>query len=221
MAAKTKWIAFLDSDDQWLANSLELRFAAANQHRVNVVHSYANVIDDNGRQFVKGVPTMHGWIYREVLTRSGPMFQALLVSKDALERISGLDERIVAMQEWDTAIRLAKYYQFAFVPLPTFIWDCRANDTISKDRLRDAKGYQQVVQKHFWPMLKCSGPAAICGHYQKLVKRYRWAGAQSAAFKCLFYSRLWAIPGLAWGLLSSPEGTRESPLDGPPDRLQL
>jgi len=200
-AAKTKWVAFLDSDDRWLPSSLDLRLAAAEQHKVEVVHSYAYVLDDDGNQSLKGVPTMHGWIYREVLSRSGPVFQALLVSRDALKRIDGLDENIVAMQEWDTAIRLAKLYEFAFVPVPTFIWDCRGNDTITKDRPRDAKGYEQVVRKHFWSILRYAGPDAICGHYRKLLKRYQWADAKSAALKYSLYSRIWAVPGAAGKLL--------------------
>ena len=72
------------------------------------------------------------------MQKPGPTFPSLLVSKEALVRIGYLDETIVAYQEWDTAIRLARYYEFAFVPEPTFVYDCRQSDTISKDSLREA-----------------------------------------------------------------------------------
>jgi len=171
-AANTKWLAFLDSDDRWLPNSLELRLDAAQKYNAEVVHSDGYMIDDQGRQSLYGVAAVHGWIYRDVLNQRGPMFQGLLVSKNALEKINGLDERIVAMQEWDTAIRLAKNFEFAFVPVPTFVWDCRGEDRITRDRLRDIRGYEQVVRKNVLSMLKCSGPATVCRHYRNLANRY-------------------------------------------------
>lgn len=190
-AARTKWVAFLDSDDLWLPNSLELRLRAANDYAMEVVHSGAYMIDEDGKRSVYELPALHGWIYRDILRGPGPMFQGLLVSADALRRIGGLDERVVAMQEWDTAIRLSKHYEFAYVPVPTYIWDCRCQNTITKDALRDAKGYEQVVHKHFSSILRHAGLAAISVHFGTLARRYYRAGAKTAAYRNFFYSLLW------------------------------
>ena len=125
-AAKGEWIAFLDSDDQWFSESLEVRLQLAMEKRLHVVHSECSVLRSEStepRRF--GIPRMQGQVYKELLRRPGPMFQGLLVSKEALTRINLLDETIVSYQEWDTAIRLAKYYDFGFVAEPTFLYDCR------------------------------------------------------------------------------------------------
>jgi len=185
-AAKGEWIAFLDSDDQWFSDSLEVRLQLAMKKRLRVVHSECSVLrpeDTESRQF--GVPRMQGKVYKELLRRPGPMFQGLLVSKEALSRIGPLDETIVSYQEWDTAIRLAKYYDFGFVPEPTFLYDCRHADTISKDSLREAKGYEQVFTKHRWPILRHLGPKALAGHYQTAAHLYSRAEDEGDVRRCL------------------------------------
>lgn len=191
--ARTPWIAFLDSDDEWLPQSLDLRLAAARKNGLDVIHSDAYVIRENGERSLYGVPAMNGWIYTELLKENGPMFPSLLVAKAAFEKIGGLDERIVAMQEWETAIRLAKYYRFGFVTAPTFTWDCRGTDTITKNRFRDALGYEQVVRKHCFSMLRYAGPDALFRHYQTLRKRYSEVGARSDALRSNLHAMLWQL----------------------------
>jgi glycosyltransferase involved in cell wall biosynthesis len=139
-AALGAWIAFLDSDDTWISNSLELRVAAARSRDVHVVHSGGFVVPfDGGERETLEIPALSGNVYRQLLRGAGPMFQGLLISAKALRAVNGLDEAIVAYQEWDTAIRLAKRFKFAFVREPTFIYDCRGTDTMSKDLLRAAR----------------------------------------------------------------------------------
>jgi len=127
---------------------------------------------------------MQGQVYTELLQRSGPMFQALLVSRDALTAINYLDESIVAYQEWDTAIRLARHCSFEFVTEPTFIYDCRHASTISKDRLREALGYQQIVDKHRWPILRYLGPKVLAHHYEQAAFFYHKAKDEKRAKRC-------------------------------------
>jgi glycosyltransferase involved in cell wall biosynthesis len=191
--ARTRWITFLDSDDEWLPQSLDLRLDAAHKNGLDVIHSDAYVIRENGERSLYGVPAMNGWIYTDLLKGNGPMFPSLLVAKEAFNKIGGLDERIVAMQEWETAIRLAKYNRFGFVTAPTFTWDCRGADTITKDRRRDAMGYEQVVRKHFFSMLRYAGPDALFRHYRTLSKRYLEAGARSDAFRSNVHAKLWHL----------------------------
>jgi glycosyltransferase involved in cell wall biosynthesis len=187
-----EWIAFLDSDDTWLPNSLAIRMEIAERRHVQVVHSPGFVVRFEGseRQTFE-VPTLCGDVFRDVLKGASPLFQALLVSAEALGQIGGLDEGIVAYQEWETAIRLAKYFEFGFALEPTFVYDCRGTDNISKDLLRGAEGYEQILKKHLSAIILHTGPRSVSQHYARLSSEYRTAGDQRASRRCGYISYLW------------------------------
>src|SRR5262249_21906221 len=112
--ARGRWLTFLDSDDRLLRKSLELRLEVATIESVEVVHSDGYVLGKGATRRRFDVPNLRGSIYRDLLAGPGPMFQGMLISAHSFEAIGGLDERVVAYQEWDTAIRLAKICSFGF-----------------------------------------------------------------------------------------------------------
>jgi len=183
-AAKGDWISFLDSDDQWLPHSLEIRMKMAKIQGVKVVHSVYYIIREDGNKKLCTIRPLKGWVYREVLSKPGPTFQSLLVAKEAIERIGYLDERLQSWQEWDTSIRLARYFPFGFVTEPTFIYDCRNMDRISTNMLQDAFGYEYIVKKYFFEILFHNGPRSLSCHYRFVAKRYLETDAQVAMKRC-------------------------------------
>jgi len=184
-AAAGKWIAFLDSDDEWLHDSLASRLQVADKDNVQVIHSECDIIKDGDAQPRRyGLPALEGCVYKSLLQKPGTLFPSLLVSKECFERIGRLDENIVSYQEWDTSIRLAKYYRFGFVSEPTFIYDCRPGDSISKDLLREAQGYEQVFTKHYWSVLRQQGPKTLVEHYQKAAYLYAQANDRCNTRRC-------------------------------------
>ncbi|HOX06161.1 MAG TPA: glycosyltransferase [Planctomycetota bacterium] len=202
-ASRGPWIAFLDSDDWWEPDSLELRLAEARNRGVQVVHSDCFVLGPDGSRKRYGVPAVQGDVHRQLLIHPGPMFPALLVTRRALDRVGGLDESLPAYQEWDTAIRLARHFEFGFVDAPTFVYDCSGREAISRDTLRAAAGHERVVRKHAFDMLRQAGGGALAGH-SWLEAGWYWRGARRwAALRCLLRGALaWPFrPQAAWRLL--------------------
>jgi glycosyltransferase involved in cell wall biosynthesis len=170
--ANGDWITFLDSDDYLQPKSLESRLHLALKDALKVVHAECYVINSDNQLRLFGVPPMEGNVYIELLTNPGPVFPGLFVAKDALEKINYLDDNIIAYQEWDTSIRLAKLYPFGFVKNPVFTYDCRGQDTISKDTIRGANGYKQVIEKHWNEIINLAGPLVLSKHLLNLRNLY-------------------------------------------------
>jgi hypothetical protein len=80
-----------------------------------------------------------------------------------------LDENIISYQEWDTSIRLAKRYEFGFVKEPTFLYYRHKDETISANPMRNACGYEQVVQKHLIDIRGLLGSKAVARHDLKIA----------------------------------------------------
>jgi glycosyltransferase involved in cell wall biosynthesis len=203
-ASQSQWIAFLDSDDEWLPDSLALRLQLAASVKVQVVHSECYILKPDEPETVRtealptagklermGLHPFQGQIYKELLRQPSPMFQGLLVTKEALTRIHYLDESIRSYQEWDTVIRLAKYYKFAFVTEPTFIYNCRNPSSISGSLIGRAIGYRQVFTKYEWSILRHLGPRTLSFHYETAGYFFRYAGDEIQARRCLVRAFLW------------------------------
>jgi glycosyltransferase involved in cell wall biosynthesis len=126
--AKGEWIAFLDSDDEWLSQKIKQQVEILEKNTFNqylTIHSNAilfnhikNIKHETKLEISGGKKED---IHKEFLKKGSILFPAILTSKKALEQINYLDEKIPSYQEWDTAIRLSKICDFIFMKEPTFI----------------------------------------------------------------------------------------------------
>ncbi len=188
-AARGEWIAFLDSDDVYYRESIELRLDAARRADLQVVHSACDAVGPDGKTPFP-VPPVQGNVYRSLLTAPAPMFQGLIVKRDLLHRIGLLDEAVPAYQEWDTSIRLAAIASFGFVETPTFLYDLRTRGAISRDSRRAADGYEHVVSAHWGEVLRVAGLRVLASHYRIVAEIRIQAGDRRGAYRCAVLSQL-------------------------------
>lgn len=206
--AKGEWIAFQDSDDEWLPEKLEKQIEALKHNDyapLTVVHTdcwrYDSVL---GTKKVWNIwPPVEGAnAYRRLLLHSGSMLQGILTSKEALIKIGLLDEACPSYQEWDTSIRLAKMCRFIHIREPLFIYHLHSAETISKDKKKDIYGYQYVVDKFRDEILLHVGSDTLNDHLiSNARKSIKW-GYFSDAVKILnkyevLSLRIWLLIFLA------------------------
>ena len=165
--SKGDYVAFLDSDDEWLPQKLEKQMVLFSRPSGNIAVVYAGfrmVFSDNRPEIVH-FPQDRGNVYKAALSRWVADMDTLVIRKDALERAGFLDESIRAFQEWDLCIRVARHGAFDYVAEPLAVYHIHSKPTISRDLSMNAFGYLDVVQSHKVEILKECGPEALREHY--------------------------------------------------------
>jgi glycosyltransferase involved in cell wall biosynthesis len=174
-SAAGDYIAFLDSDDEWVPEKLRIQMDAISEAKQPcVVLGGALVV----REGVRGtqrypMPKLNGYVYNEVLMSPGPLLQCLLAPKVCFERIGYLDEHAPAYQEWDTALALAKCYEFVYCDQPLAIYYLHGGHTISKDKKRAAEGWHYICNKYKEEITVHLGKKVLSQHYLRLYALYQ------------------------------------------------
>ena len=151
--ARGSWVAFLDSDDEWVLDKINKQVSVLSEHGENphiAVHGDCiRCSHQQGERETWHLPITEGEdAYRLLLSRPAPLFPCILVSKNALEEIGYLDESVHSYQEWDTAIRLARCCTFVHIKDPLCIYYLHEGETISKDSTGEFLGYQYIIEKY-------------------------------------------------------------------------
>lgn len=172
VAATSEYIAFLDSDDEWLSRKIELQMKAMESNPDAVVCGNGYV-EQNGVKRIFKFQGRNGNVYKAALNDSFALFQALISKKDNFVKSGLLDEHVPAFQEWDTAIMLSKTCEFLFIERPLFIYHLHDGETISKDKKRDIDGQEYIFSKYKYEILCQYGIDGIIQRYEVIMKRCR------------------------------------------------
>lgn len=110
------WIAFLDSDDAWLPNRLEVQCTAIKLFpQSHIIHSDEIWI----RNGVRVNPCKHhqkrgGRIFKHCLPRCVVSPSAVLMDRQVFEDIGLFDEHLPACEDYDLWLRIALTYNFHY-----------------------------------------------------------------------------------------------------------
>jgi len=149
--ATGEFITFLDPDDLWTADKLELQLAALQQHpEAGVAYSWTHYMDEQGEYFHADEPiTFEGNVYADLLVKyflsngSNP-----LIRRQALESVGGFDPALTHAEDWDFYLRLAARWLFVVVPKPQILYRQSSSSASSKIEVME-KGALSVIEKAF------------------------------------------------------------------------
>lgn len=123
-AAQGEYVAFLDSDDLWTPNKLQIQVDSL-RRRVDCGWGYTRfvLVDVSGKptewQRTRSWPTPAGWILDRV-ARSETVIAvpSVIVSRELLEQVGGFDESLVMCEDFDLWLRLAARSQVDAIDEP-------------------------------------------------------------------------------------------------------
>ncbi len=167
--ARGDYIAFLDSDDEWLPQMLETSINEISLHKNDCVIYSDCLVYQNRNHRLWRLPECGRDAYSFLLINTGPMFQSMLAKRDIFMKIGLLDENVMAYQEWETAIRLASVAEIVHINQPLFKYYLHSGETISKDKVKGIKGYAYIVKKHSKEIIRLHGFQGLKIHLKRLL----------------------------------------------------
>ena len=198
-AARGDWVAFQDSDDEWLPQKLEkqmARLAAAGGPDVVACYTGMAILDQpehipKSRTILSYIPgpderIVEGDLQEALFAHSFISTQMLMARRSTLLDIEGFDETLRALEDWDCAIRLAQRGRFVFVDEPLVI-QTFSDNSITRSRPRWLEARIRIVEKHGSALSAL--PHILAGHYIVIAGEQRRTGNLAAARNSLTAAR--------------------------------
>ena len=150
LAAKGEYIAFLDSDDEWSQNYLELAASIIEKENAKFITSNYQIVHKEGilppefkeRCFVSGDISKKE-LYQDYI---GPT-STVVIAKDTIVKAGLFDEKLPARQDYDMWIRVTKLVPVFYNYTPCVKVYRIGNDSISSSYKRNVEGTKLVLQK--------------------------------------------------------------------------
>jgi glycosyltransferase involved in cell wall biosynthesis len=148
--ARGEYVAFLDSDDEWLPGKLEKELDVFRDcdPEVGLVYSGKIILDERGKVLKVRMPTKAGWVHEALLNWDFiGSCSRVTVKKQVLDRVAGFDETFSNCEDHDLWLRVAKVSKIACVPY------CLVRRYLLSDRLTASLreicvGRERILQKY-------------------------------------------------------------------------
>lgn len=118
-AARGRYLAFLDSDDEWLPDKLSKQVALLDDQSASIDLSCSSFILVSRDKELEYFQTSHpDWFKRLLLTCDLGPGSTLIVRKECIDEVGLLDERFNCFEDWDWLLRLSREHRMAIVEKP-------------------------------------------------------------------------------------------------------
>ena len=189
-AARGDWVAFQDSDDEWLPRKLEMQMARLAKAGPEVIACYTGMgivglpqpelakSDPNRRTTLRYIPDskepkVEGALREALLARSFISTQMLMARRGALLDIGGFDAALPALEDWDCVIRLSEHGTFAFVDAP-LVLQYFSDNSITHSNVKRMQARTLILQKHQAAL--SAYPQVLAGHHVAIAGEQRRLG---------------------------------------------
>jgi glycosyltransferase involved in cell wall biosynthesis len=116
---KGRYVAFLDDDDEWLPEKLELQVEVMNSSppKVGLIYCWMDYFDSTGALVSETHPTISGDVFSQVLGKQRLAgCPTLLVRTEIARDVGGFDERLLRGNDGDFIRRICKNYEVDLIP---------------------------------------------------------------------------------------------------------
>lgn len=181
-AAAGDFIAFLDDDDEWVLEKLDIQMERFTDTPADVGFCFSavtNIYDDH-EETSYVLDGVHNHFTRALGNPKGYLTVTLVIKREIFEKIGLFDEALPSHQEADLIIRVSKHFKGLGINQPLV----RVNMHSSYDRIggkieRRIAGREMIIRKHLDDFQR--HPDELASHYFQLGLWYRALGKYHVA----------------------------------------
>lgn len=153
-ASKGRYIAFIDQDDIWMANKLEIQKKVLdNNESVGMAISLANTIDERGDVLRSGgnvqIRNEKKTIMQELMIRNvfGPP-ACMSIKKECFDKVGLYDTSLNGVEDKDLWIRILSEYDVCYTEKPLVLYRVHGQNA-HKNVMLMKSSQQKLLVKHF------------------------------------------------------------------------
>lgn len=174
-----RFIAFLDADDVWLCDNLQVKVERLQSEDTGLVHSDAIMIDEHSKIIGPTLSGMEGNLLDSFLSWDGtqvPGPSSVLMRREVLETVGVFDEDMSTAADKDLFIRVATSFKISRVDRITWYYRIH-NDNMHKNlEVMERDVLRLYAKAHDAGLFKSKAFERKCFSAMYLILAASWAG---------------------------------------------